>query len=67
MNPLTNIHPDDLDLYERQEYDNFTMTMSHEEALQIIINNAECDYSQLSPALAEIAIEQDENETFLIL
>jgi len=66
-NPLTQIDPENLDMYERQEYDTFRMSMNHEEALQIIINNVEGDYSQLSDCLAEIALEQDANETFLIL
>jgi hypothetical protein len=34
--------------------------MSKEEALQIIINTVEGDYSQLSESLAEIAELQDE-------
>lgn len=49
----------DLDDFEYQQYSNFSKSMSKTEALQILINNVEGDYSQLSPKLARIAKEQE--------
>ena len=44
-----------LDPYEAMVYADFSRKMPKAEALQIIINSVEGDYSQLSPELAEIA------------
>ncbi len=49
-----------LDTYETMEYNRMKRAkMSKSEALQIIINSVEGDYSQLSPELAKIAEAQD--------
>jgi len=50
---------DDLDELENMMYDKFEKNYSHEQSLQIIINTAEGDYSQLSDKLAKIAQEED--------
>ena len=52
---LTNFDLNDLDQFEQFVYADFIKHMSKEEALQIIINNVEGDYSQLSTKLAEVA------------
>jgi hypothetical protein len=57
---LRNFDLEELDLFERKMYEDFIQSMSKEEALQIIINTVEGDYSQLSESLAEIAELQDE-------
>jgi len=49
----------DLDELEYKMYKDFIKNSSKEEALQILINNVEGDYSQLSPKLARIAKKQD--------
>ena len=46
---------DDLDAFEIRQYNDFSKKLPKEEALQILINNVEGDYSQLSPKLAELA------------
>jgi len=55
---LVNFSIDDLDPYELSEYNRLVKHSSKEDALQILINNVEQDYSQLSPNLSEIAQEQ---------
>jgi len=60
---LENFDLDDLDPFEMMQYSDFKKNMSKKEALQIIINNVEGDYSQLSNELGELAekqISQDE-------
>jgi len=53
---LDNFNPMNLDAYETMMYKNLTERgMDKVDALKIIINNVEGDYSQLSPSLAEIA------------
>jgi hypothetical protein len=53
---LENFNPMNLDAYETMMYKNLTERgMDKVDALKIIINNVEGDYSQLSPSLAEIA------------
>jgi SAM-dependent methyltransferase len=56
---LKNFDINDLDAFERMQYDDFIKHSSKEQVLQILINNVEGDYSQLSPKLAEIAELQD--------
>jgi hypothetical protein len=48
-----------LDPYESMLYEDFIKQMPKHEALQLIINNVEGDYSQLDPELAAIAEKQD--------
>ncbi|MFH6944598.1 hypothetical protein [Flavobacterium sp. FlaQc-50] len=48
-----------LDAFEITMYNEYLRKMSKSEALQIIINNVEGDYTQLSDSLAEIAQEQN--------
>jgi len=49
-----------LDTFEEIQYNSFTKSMSKAEALQILINNVEGDFYQLSDELREIAEEQSE-------
>jgi hypothetical protein len=49
---------DNLDTFETMQYDNYSKSMSKVDALQILINTVEGDYSQLSPELAELAEKQ---------
>jgi DNA polymerase III delta prime subunit len=49
-----------LDIFDKNQYLDNRGTMSKEEALKAIIDNAEGDYSQLSSSLAEIAQVLDE-------
>jgi predicted transcriptional regulator len=48
-----------LDDFEKQQYEHHIKSMSKAEALQILINTVEGDYSQLSKDLAKIAESQD--------
>lgn len=48
-----------LDVFERRQYDDFIKHSTKEESLQILIDNVDGDYSQLSPKLAEIAELKD--------
>jgi DNA polymerase III delta prime subunit len=57
---LQNVDLDQLDMIEKQDYDNFSRNMSKEEALQIIINNVEGDYSQLSEELSILAAKHNQ-------
>ena len=50
----------ELDMFEKFCYSDLIGRMTKAKALQIIINNAEGDYSQLSPQLAQIARNQDQ-------
>jgi len=56
---LSGVTRDDLCMFLQMQYDHLTRHSSHEEVLQVFINNVEGDYSQLPDALSEIAIEQD--------
>ena len=56
---LTNFDLSELDLYEEMQYNHLIAQLSKTEALQVIINSVEGDYSQLNPSLAEIAESQD--------
>jgi hypothetical protein len=53
---------DNLDPFETMQYDNYSKSMSKVDALQILINTVEGDYSQLSPELAELAEMQISQE-----
>jgi hypothetical protein len=55
---LKDFNINDLDPYETFIYNDMSKKMSKEDALQIIINNVEGDYSQLSPKLRKIAKKQ---------
>jgi hypothetical protein len=57
---LVNFNIDDLDDFESMQYEDFIKSMDKPSALQILINNVEGDYSQLSEKLAEIAEEQSD-------
>ncbi len=56
-NLLTLFDVDNLDNFERMQYDMFIKNMSKEEALQILINTVEGDFTQLSDKLRTIAEE----------
>lgn len=56
---LENLDLDNLDAFEITIYNNYARHMDKVEALQIIINNVEGDYTQLSETLTEIAEIQD--------
>ena len=57
---LEKIKESDLDEYETFIYrDMKNKGLSHENSLQIIINQVEGDYSQLSPKLSRIAKKED--------
>ena len=55
---LKNFDLSNLDMMEQMNYEEFSKSMPKEDALQIIINTVEGDYSQLSPKLAELAEKQ---------
>lgn len=54
---LENFDLSTLDLIEKQQFKNFSQSMSKAESLNIIINKTNGDYSQLSEDLALIAEE----------
>jgi len=56
---LKSVKRSDLDMMEQIWYDKFIKQSSHEQTLQIIINNVEGDYSQLSTKLSKIAQSED--------
>ena len=58
---LTNFNIEKLDSYETMAYNDLIKHSTKEEALQILINNVEGDFSQLSDDLAEIAYFQEQN------
>lgn len=55
---LVKFNIDNLDDFESMQYDHLINSMDKASALQILINNVEGDYSQLSKELSEIAEEQ---------
>lgn len=57
---LQNFDIDNLDMFETMQYNDLKYNLTKVEALQIIINNVEGDFSQLSEQLAEIAEQQEE-------
>lgn len=56
---LENFDIDTLDMFEQTMYFDFIRNLSKPEALQIIINSVEGDFTQLSENLSEIAQEQE--------
>jgi len=61
---LVNFDLDELDNFEQMQYEKFVQSMPKAEALQIIINGVEGDYSQLSEALATIAEKQEPSDMY---
>lgn len=57
---LQNFDIDNLDMFELMQYNDLKYNLTKVEALQILINNVEGDFSQLSEQLAEIAEQQEE-------
>jgi predicted ABC-type ATPase len=57
-NDLKNFNLDDLDIMEDFHYKHFSKSMPKDEALKVVINSVEGDYSQLSEKLREIAEKQ---------
>lgn len=55
---LENFDIDNLDAFEIREYNKFLPSLGKVEALQLLINNVEGDYTQLSPELSELAEKQ---------
>ena len=55
---LVNFDIDNLDAFEFRQYENFSKSLSKAQALQVLINDVEGDYSQLSEELSKIAEEQ---------
>jgi hypothetical protein len=61
---LDNLNTKGLDRYERMVYDDMIMKgRSKPEALMILINQVEGDYSQLSPSLRKIALDMEDEMT----
>lgn len=58
-NKLKSFDIENLDAFEQTTYHDYLRHMGKAEALQLIINNAEGDYTKLSDSLAEIAQEQE--------
>lgn len=56
---LEAINLDELDIFEQLLFHDFYPRCNKVEALQLIINSVEGDYSQLSPVLSAIARQQD--------
>lgn len=61
-NELENFDLNELDPFETMQYNQFSKNLTKSESLQILINNVEGDYSQLSPKLAELAEIQNPSE-----
>jgi len=59
LEALKNFDLESLDLCEQHFYKHHIQSMTKEEALQVIINTVEGDFSQLSTRLAEIAEAQE--------
>ena len=57
-NKLENFDVESLDMFEEMQYNDYVKHSTKVEALQILINTVEGDFSQLSEGLAEIAEEQ---------
>lgn len=56
---LLDFNLDNLDPFETMQYNHFIKSISKVEALQVLINNVEGDYSQLSEELSKIAEQQN--------
>lgn len=63
---LENFDISNLDLFEQLQYSHLINQSSKVEVLQILINNVEGDYSQLSNKLADIAELQEYEKLELI-
>ena len=61
---LVNFDLSELDDYEEMQFNQFLKSSSKAESLQVLINNVEGDYSQLSPTLSKIAEEQYPTDEF---
>jgi len=61
---LDGVDIDELDYFEKFMYDNLSKSMSKKEALQVIINNVEGDFSQLSEELEKYADYQRLEENY---
>jgi len=61
---LADFDLDNLDDFETFQFNHFLPSLGKAGALQILINNVEGDYSQLSPELAELAERQDREGEF---
>jgi len=57
---LENFELENLNMFEKLQYNDFSKNFTKAGALQILINNVEGDFSQLSDELREIAEEQSE-------
>ncbi len=57
QNAFNDFDVDTLDLFEERMYNNLIKESTKEEALKILINSTEGDYTQLSPDLAALAQE----------
>lgn len=55
IHQLENFDIDQLDMFEKTQFDHFIQFVDKAEALQFLIDNVEGDYSQLSDSLREIA------------
>ena len=54
---LNNFNIDNLDMFETMQYDQYIKSSTKVEALQLLINTVEGDFTQLSEELSEIAEE----------
>ena len=63
-NELESFDLNDLDPFETMQYNQFSKSLTKSESLQVLINNVEGDYSQLSPKLAELAEIQNPSEEY---
>jgi hypothetical protein len=61
---LVNFDLNELDPFEQMQYNHLSKSSSKAETLQVLINNVEGDYSQLSPRLSEIAEAQYPSDRF---
>lgn len=61
---LDGVDLEKLDAFEKFMYDNLSQSMSKKEALQVIINNVEGDFSQLSEELEKYADYQRLEESY---
>ena len=55
---------DELDNFERMQYEHHVKSMGKVEALEVIVNTVEGSFSQLSEGLRELAEEHFDEEDF---
>lgn len=60
LQQLQNFDLDTLDMYEKMMFNDHFRIMTKTEALQIIINDVDGDFTQLTYKLSEIAEQQEE-------